>query len=166
VDPREGAGVDTTDEVAERMALTLTRYGMQRMAARVLAALLFTEEPTLTSQDLCERLHASAGAVSMAMKTLSSVSLIEQVPVPGSRRAHYRLRDDPWGVVSLMKSDLFEFMREAADDGLTAVDPDGAAARRLVEMRDFYEFLRKEIPALLEHWQAHRHEREAAREAR
>ena len=33
-------------EAAEQLALVLTDHGLQRMTARVLATLLFTEQPT------------------------------------------------------------------------------------------------------------------------
>ncbi len=73
-------------------------HGLQRMTARVLAALLFTEQPTLTMGELAEQLRASPGAISAATKMLTSVGLAERVPAPGSRRDHYRLRDDAWAV--------------------------------------------------------------------
>ena len=55
-------------------------HGMQRMTARVLATLLFTEQPTMTAGDLGERLQASSGAISGAVKMLTSVGLVERVP--------------------------------------------------------------------------------------
>ena len=106
----------------------LATHGMQRMTARVLATLLFTEQPTMTAGDLGERLRASSGAISGAVKMLTSVGLVEQVPAPASRRDHYRLRDN-------------------------AATEDGSLARqRLAQMRDFYNFLFEEIPALLDRW--------------
>jgi DNA-binding transcriptional regulator GbsR (MarR family) len=63
------------------------------MTARVLAALLFTEQPAMTAGDLGARLQASSGAISGAVKMLTSVGLVERVPAPASRRDHYRLRD-------------------------------------------------------------------------
>ncbi len=70
---------------AEELALVLTSHGLQRMTARVLAALLFTEQPSMTMSDLADRLRASTGAVSGAIKMLSSVGLVERTPAPGSR---------------------------------------------------------------------------------
>jgi hypothetical protein len=51
---------------------------MQRMTARVLATLLFTEQPAMTAGDLGERLQASSGAISGAVKMLTSVGLVER----------------------------------------------------------------------------------------
>ena len=74
---------------------------LQRMTARVLAALLFTEQPTMTMAELADQLQAaSSGAISGAVKMLTaSVGLAERVPAPASRRDHYRLRDDAWALL-------------------------------------------------------------------
>lgn len=143
-------------EAAEALALVLTSHGLQRMTSRVLAALLFTEQPTLTAGDLAVRLQASAGAISGAVKMLVSVGLVERVPAPGSRRDHYRLRDDAWAVLYTTQNEILAGLRKAAEDGI-AVSPTGSAARtRLLEMRDFYAFLLDEMPAVLDRWRAHR----------
>jgi DNA-binding MarR family transcriptional regulator len=139
-------------EAAEALALVLSGHGLQRMTSRVLAALLFTEQPTLTAGDLAARLQASAGAISAAVKMLISVGLVERVPAPGSRREHYRLRDDAWAVLYTTQNEILAGLRQAAEDGI-AVSPPGSNARsRLVEMRDFYAFLLGEMPALLDRW--------------
>ena len=68
---------------AEELALVLSSHGLQRMTARVLAALLFTEQPTMTMGELADRLLASPGAISGALKMLTSVGIVERVPAPG-----------------------------------------------------------------------------------
>lgn len=143
---------DALAEISERMALVLTDLSMQRMTARVMSAFFFAEEPALTSRDLCERLNASAGAVSMAIKTLTTLDLVVRVPVPGSRRDHYRLHEDPWAMMSSAEPAAFGALRKLAEEGLEKVDPDSEVALRLREMRDFYAFLQEEIPQVIERW--------------
>ena len=58
----------------------LSSHGLQRMTARVLASLLFTEQPTMTMGELAGQLRASTGAISGALKMLTSVGLVERVP--------------------------------------------------------------------------------------
>jgi len=137
---------------AEQLALVLTNHGLQRMTARVLAALLFTEQTTITSGELAERLQASSGAISSAIKMLTSVGLAERVPAPGSRRDHYRLRDDAWAVLFTNQNVVISAMQAAAEAGIAATGPDSIAGQRLTRMHDFYAFLLGEIPALLERW--------------
>ena len=139
-------------DVAEELALVLTTLGMQRMTARVLSALLFTEQPTMTMGELAGRLQASSGGISGALKMLTSVGLAERVPAPSSRRDHYRLRDNAWAVLFTNQNVTISAMQEAADAGIAATGPDSLARQRLTQMRDFYAFLLGEIPALLDRW--------------
>ena len=140
------------NEAAEQLALVLASHGLQRMTARVLAALLFTEQPTMTMGELADRLQASSGAISGATKMLTSVGLAERVPVPASRRDHYRLRDDAWALLFTNQNAVISAMLAAAEAGIAATGHDSLAGRRLTQMRDFYAFLLSEIPALLNRW--------------
>ncbi|WP_100523937.1 GbsR/MarR family transcriptional regulator [Mycobacteroides abscessus] len=145
------------DESAEQLALMLTTHGMQRMTARVLTALLFTEQPTMTSSDLSEQLQASSGAISTSIRMLTSVGLAERVPVPASRRDHYRLRDNAWAVLFTNQNAVLSAMQEAAAAGIAGTQKDSLACARLTQMRDFYAFLLGEIPTLLERWRQEQH---------
>ena len=137
---------------AEQLALVLSSHGLQRMTARVLAALLFTEQPTMTMGELADQLQASSGAISGAIKMLTSVGLAERVPAPASRRDHYRLRDDAWALLFTNQNAVMSAMLAAAEAGIAATGSDSLAAERLTQMRDFYAFLLGEIPALLDRW--------------
>jgi DNA-binding transcriptional regulator GbsR (MarR family) len=102
--------------------------------------------------ELADRLHASSGAVSGAIRILISVGLAERVPAPASRRDHYRLRDDAWAVFYTNQNEVIAAMRKAADAGIAATKPKSQARQRLTRMRDFYDFLLAELPALLDRW--------------
>ncbi|KUH85022.1 MarR family transcriptional regulator [Mycobacterium sp. GA-1999] len=139
-------------EAAERLALVLTDHGLQRMTARVLSTLLCTEQSAMTAGELADRLQASSGAISGAVKMLTSVGLVERVPVPASRRDHYRLRDDAWATLYTAQNDVIGAMQAAADDAIAVTGRDSTAGQRLTQMRDFYAFLMDELPALLDRW--------------
>jgi DNA-binding transcriptional regulator GbsR (MarR family) len=137
---------------AERLALTLTEGGMQRMAARTLAVFLFTDQESVTAGEIIDRLEASAGSVSSAIKSLLSVGLIERLPAPGSRREHYQLRDNAWATLFTSQNAVIQTMLQAAAAGIATTASGDPAHRRLTEMHDFYEFLLGEIPTLLDRW--------------
>lgn len=139
-------------QAAEQLAVVLSSHGLQRMTARVLATLLFTEQPSVTMGDLGETLNASAGALSGALKMLTSVGLAERVAAPGSRRDHYRLRDNAWAILFTGQNETIAAMQAAAEAGIAATDSHSPAFQRLAQMRDFYAFLMAEIPALLDRW--------------
>ncbi|MGC4885602.1 GbsR/MarR family transcriptional regulator [Micromonospora sp. DT227] len=137
---------------AEKLALTLAEGGLQRMTARVLAALLFTEQETMTAGEIAETLAISSGSVSTAIKSLGTVGLIERVPAPGSRREHFRLRDGAWATLMSGQNAMIGSMREAAEEGITVAGEGSLAGGRLTEMRDFYDYLWRELPVLIERW--------------
>ncbi|HEX4812366.1 MAG TPA: helix-turn-helix domain-containing protein [Nonomuraea sp.] len=147
---------DVQWQAAERLALALTEGGMQRMPARTLAVFLFTDAETVTMGDIADRLGVSAGSVSGAVKTLLSVGLIERLPAPGSRREHYRVRDDAWPTLFTKQNTVLRVLLEAAETGIATTAPGDPAHERLGRMRDFYQFLLSELPALLRRWQQER----------
>lgn len=138
----------------ERFALTLDAMGLQPMAARVLARFVCADAETLTSADLSGGLAVSPAAVSGAIHLLAQAGLVERVPVPGSRRQHFRLAGDTWTGAGAVKQEVFVALGQLAADGLAVVPAGGPAAARLGEMRDFYAFLAGEMPALLARWRA------------
>ena len=148
------ARLSDSSEVAERLALALNQNGMQRMIARVLAAFLFSDQESVTAAELGEQLGASAGSISGAITMLRTVGLIEPAPVPGSRRAHFRMRDDAWATMMSSQNAMVQVMQEIAEAGVASTPPGGPAARRLERMRDFYAYLFAELPALIERWRA------------
>ena len=140
-------------DAAEKLALTLSAGGgMQRSTARVLTALLYTEQDTMTAADLCAELSISSGAVSTAIKHLMPVGLIERVPAPGSRRDHYRFRAGAWAALMSQQNTMLATMRDSAQEGIDATGPDTVTARRLHEMQDFYTFMLNELVPLIERW--------------
>lgn len=138
---------------AEDLALVLASHGLQRMTARVLATLLFTEQDSMTMGDLAQQLQASSGAMSAAIKMLSSVGLVERAPAPGSRRDHYRLRDNAWATLYTNQNLVIAAIQAAAEAGIAATEPGSPARRRLTQMHGFYAFLLAEIPAILQRWE-------------
>lgn len=144
------------NEAAERLALTLSEAGLQRTTARVLAALLFAEQDTVTAGELGDWLKISPGTISVSVKALSTVGLIERVPAPGSRREHYRFRDGAWAILMSSQNEVVKAMQEAAERGIEITGVDSLAGRRLAEMHDFYSYLMAELPAVIDRWHAHR----------
>ncbi len=150
------AQLSDSSEVAERLALALNQNGLQRMIARVLAAFLFSDQESVTAAELGEQLGASAGSISGAITMLRTVGLIEPAPVPGSRRAHFRMRDDAWATMMSSQNAMVQVMQDIAVAGVASTPPGSPAARRLERMRDFYAYLFAELPAHIERWRAQR----------
>jgi DNA-binding transcriptional regulator GbsR (MarR family) len=114
--------------------------------------MLFAEQPTMTAGDLSERLRASSGAISGAIKMLTSVGLVDRVPAPASRRDHYRLRYNAWPIQYTNQNEVTSAVLKAAEAGIAATEDGSLPRQRLTQMRDFYNFLFEEMPALLDRW--------------
>jgi site-specific recombinase XerD len=65
------------------------------------------------------------------------------------------MRDDAWPTLFSTQNQVIRVMQEAADDGIAASGPNSVASRRLEDMRDFYAFMLRELPALVDRWQQH-----------
>ncbi|KAB8182994.1 MarR family transcriptional regulator [Nonomuraea phyllanthi] len=139
-------------EAAEKLALTLAQGGMQKTTARVMTALLYTRQESMTAADLCAELSISSGAVSTAVKQLIPLGLIERVPAPGSRRDHYRFRQGAWASLMSQQNAMLATMGDAAQEGLDAAGEDGITGRRLHEMKDFYAYMTEQLIPLIDSW--------------
>jgi len=154
VEPERDAAA--VDRFADRFAAALTDAGMPRMPSRVFVQLLVTDSGRLTAAELAERLHASAGAISTAVRYLIQIELAEREHIPGSRRDSYRVRADIWYTSTVRKDAMLARWAPTLAAGIAALGEDTPAGSRLAETRDFFDFLQLELPSLLERWNTHR----------
>ncbi|MCU1687357.1 MAG: MarR family transcriptional regulator [Amycolatopsis sp.] len=155
----ENRDEDAVRRYVENLGLVLSQLGMQRMAARVFAAVMVTDEGRLTAAELAEQLSVSPAAISGAVRYLEQVGLLLKEREPGERRDHYRLYDDLWYSTFLKRDRNLIVWRDAAADGIVALGADTRAGKRLTEMQDFLSYLLREIPALYERWHTEREAR-------
>lgn len=153
-EPRDGVrdvGSGPGGEFIERFAGTLADTGMPRLAARVFAALLVSDSGRMTASELSERLNASAGGISGAVRYLVQVHLIRDLREPGSRR-HVYVVDSSW-YESTVSANPF-LIRGEADlrDALAALG-DSPASDRLRETLELIRFLREESRDMLRRWE-------------
>ncbi|GAB3133959.1 MarR family transcriptional regulator [Tsukamurella serpentis] len=143
----------------ENMAASLADAGMQRMAARVFAAVLASPDGALTPSEIARRLAVSAGAVSGAVSYLEQAGMVRRSHVPGARHTVIGLGDDVWYEALTSRNAILQRWLAVADEGLEELPEDGAAAERVRVMRDFFEFMLGELPVMLERWREERERR-------
>ena len=143
-------------EPAEQAAAMMNAAGMPRMPARVMMALVASPDDGYTAADLAERLGVSAAAVSGAVRYLQSIHIIHRMPHRGDRRDRYEIRADGWHVVLTANMPLYErlaeFVDRVADENTTAP----VSVDRARDMSEFFRFLARRMPRLLEEWDAER----------
>lgn len=152
--PAQGRDEQAVARFVERFALDFNEAGFPRMAARVFVRLLVTDEGSRTAAELARSLQVSAAAVSGAVRYLIQVGLVVREREPGSRRDHYRVRDDMWYEAFAQRDEQFLSWESTLREGVSALGVETAAGSRLDETRRFFEFLRTELPKLMEKWRA------------
>jgi DNA-binding transcriptional regulator GbsR (MarR family) len=125
------------------------------MPARVFAGLLATDSGRLTAADLADLLRVSPAAISGAVRYLAQVNLASREREPGSRRDYYRVHDDVWYEAIARRDQVLARWERSLLEGIEVLGRHTAAGARMAETLAFFEFLQKELPALLQRWRAH-----------
>ncbi|HJQ45662.1 MAG TPA: MarR family transcriptional regulator [Amycolatopsis sp.] len=145
----------------EKFAVLLNNAGMARMPARVFSATLASTSGRLTASELAETLQISPAAVSGAVRYLVQVGFLQRGREPGEKRDHFAF-DLGWYEVVSQKDRAYRDLALVIDEGIEAVGADTEVGRRLLETRDFYDYLAKEMPLLLARWRGEVSRRSAA----
>ena len=148
----------------ERFASALVDAGVPRMPARVFAALQTADSGRLTSAEISELLQVSPAAISGAVRYLTQVHLIRREREPGSRRDHYAVDNEIWYEAILDRNRILMSWERSFREGMEALGPSSPAAVRLAESMAFFEFVRAELPALMDRWRKVKEELRAAGE--
>lgn len=154
------ADAQERDEAWERFVHDLSDLmvaaGTQRMAARVFAVLIASDEGRLTAGEIAEQLRASPAAVSGAVRYLEQASLVRRTRPMGSRRDVIALMDDLWYEAFVDRTPLLLAWGALMAQGAHALGEDTPAGRRLSLSADFFAFMARRFPDLLEEWRAER----------
>lgn len=136
----------------------LVTAGIGRMPALVFAALIASEEGSLTAAELADRLRVSPAAVSGAVRYLIGVQMVEKRRPIGTRRDEYWLQDDNWYEMVMHRDTLLLSWAAQMREGIATVGPDSAAGRRMAVTAAFFDFLYDEMRSLMGRWQLRRSE--------
>ncbi|WP_406151891.1 GbsR/MarR family transcriptional regulator [Streptomyces sp. NBC_01012] len=151
-----GRDEDAVARFVERFAAEMTEAGMQRMAARVFAALLADDDASMTSADLGRQLRISPAAVSGAITYLTQVSMVGRERDPGSRRDRYRLHDEIWYATFANRDQVLTRWERTLRDGARSLGEDTPAGERLAETAEFFAFMQAEMVGVLARWRESR----------
>lgn len=155
--PESATLSDAASIFVEDFSESWGQMGAPRVEARVLALLLITEEPLLSSAQLGELLQASAGAVSVAVRTLTAQGFIKRRVIPGDRNHYFHAEEDVWASFLQKERDYLPQMRRALLLGLEALPPTAEAARkRLTIAIDYHSWIAQRQLDLAREWAEHR----------
>ena len=138
----------------EEFGLLFGQFGLSRMLGRVLGVLMISDPPERSAEGLAEELGASRGSISQTTRSLIQMSLVQRWSRPGERRDYFRIKPGAWHEIMRREMEALGSFRKTAERGLELLDSENPEARRsLEEMRDFYAYWEKEMPAVLERWE-------------
>ena len=143
----------------EDMGDLMDEHGMPHMAGRVIGALLVSDPPHRSLDELAEELQASKGAISMSTQLLIRLGIIEKISIPGERRRYYRVQPGIWSELFLRRDEHVDRHRHVAEAGLALLADKPIEARmRLLEMLVFFDFIAQELPGFEKRWSERRGE--------
>jgi len=148
---------DTKLRLIEEMGVLHEQGGMQPAAARILSLLLVSDKTELSFDEIYETLHISKSAASNALNFLLSTDRVEYMTNPGERRRYFRckLQSLKDGVQkSLSGLDAFNTVLKKVLDQRPVGTREFNA--KLQETTEFLDFLKEELPALFQKWEARR----------
>ena len=138
----------------EEFGLLFGQFGLSRMLGRVLGVLMISDPPERSAEELAGAVGASRGSISQATRSLIQMGLVQRWSRPGERRDYFRVKPDAWHGIMRREMEALGAFRAVAERGLALLDSEDPDARRgLEEMRDFYAYWEREMPAVLERWE-------------
>lgn len=139
----------------EEAAVALAGMGFAPAHGKLLAWLLICDPPQQTSAEMARALGLSKGSVSIGIRLLEANDLVRRVAALGRRGVAYELAPD--AMTRPMRGDESRVLRELMERGVALLGGPGASrAARVEYARDFYAFMERETPKLIERFRAER----------
>jgi len=145
---------EQVSQFVERFAGVLANSGVPSMSARVMGRMLVSPTGTMTASELAEALKISQPAVSGAVRQLLQVSFISRERLPGSRKDHYRIRDDVFAAILERRNNALGEWESTSRSGADLFGHDSPAGRRLLEAADFFAFVHEDMNQMIKNWRA------------
>ncbi|MFD6418095.1 helix-turn-helix domain-containing protein [Streptomyces sp. NPDC060194] len=128
----------------ERFTTVMEQSGLPRSMARVMVALLLTDDGSLTAADLAQRLDVSPATVSKAITFLESQTLVRRTPGE-SRRERYTVDQDLWYQSMIASVQALVQQVDIAREGVTVLGPTTPAAVRLENVARFLDYVAESL---------------------
>ena len=143
---------------AEEAGVVLSGMGLPQAYGKLLGWLLICTPAAQSGAEMAAALGLSKGSVSAGLRTLEAGGLVRRVAMPGRRGTFFEMTPD--AIMRAAGSEKFTHFRQLMDRGLAVMGgEDAPGAERLRTTRDFYAFLEREVPLLIERFRTERKER-------
>jgi len=141
-------------QFVEEAGMAFEETGLPRMAGRIFGWLLIADPPHQSPDQLATALLASKGSISSITRLLIQTGLIERLSLPGVRHDYFRVSENACRkMVGHGIEDEIRMMHRLACHGLEVLGNEKRTLKWLKEMKAWYGFLERELPALLKRWE-------------
>jgi DNA-binding transcriptional regulator GbsR (MarR family) len=150
----------TTDFI-DRMGLALESDGLPRIAGRIFALLLLSED-CRSLDELAAELRVSKGSVSTNARLLEQRGVLERNSRPSDRRDYYRVPPDLFSQTMAQRLARWQRFHEAIGEARTSLPiRSRKVLHRLEEYQAAYAFMSEVIQEGLARWRDKREHRPA-----
>jgi len=151
-EPTPQPSPEEVSQFVERFAGVLANSGVPSMSARVVGRMLVSPTGTMTASELAESLQISQPAVSGAVRQLLQVAFISRERLPGSRKDHYRIRDDVFAAILERRNNALSEWEASTRAGADLFGHDTPVGRRLSEAAEFFDFIHQDLDKMITNW--------------
>jgi DNA-binding transcriptional regulator GbsR (MarR family) len=137
----------------EEVGLFYERFGLTKMAGRILGFLMASEKDLLTFEEMMEQLQASKGSISGNINFLLKNNLIEKVMITGDRRSYYRfVSTNLLDAIDAKMQDARAIKSIFQKANKMNRNTKSEKYRSIEELVDYYSFLEEELPKIKMRW--------------
>ncbi|MBN2667667.1 MAG: hypothetical protein JXR60_00430 [Bacteroidales bacterium] len=142
------------EKYIEEVGIFYEKYGLPKMAGRILGCLISSETDNNSFENLRDILKASKGSISGNINLLLNQNMIEKHTISGDRKSYYRIAMNSLENIMEAKTKSVTEFRIILEKGLN-INPNQNSLNfnNISDILDYYNFLEIEIPLLRVKWE-------------
>lgn len=143
----------TKEAYIEDVGLFYEKYGLPKMAGRILGCLMVFDWKHYTFNYIQDQLKASKGSISSDLNLLLRHGMIEKKMITCDRKSYYRIAINSLEKLLDAKIESITAYKELLQQGVSLnSDQNVEKVMKIQEIIDYYEFLEMELPLLRLKW--------------
>ncbi len=138
----------------EETGILFEQMGLTRMSGRILGYLMISDKEEVSFDEMTKVLQASKSSISTNLKALAQIEFIKPLTKPGDRKTYYMLSPDmDWSRLFEKRLHTLRQLSELFNKGLELrVNKQDKPAEWLHGAQEFYEWVGREFPEMLNRW--------------
>lgn len=141
------------EEYIEEVGLFYEKYGLPKMAGRILGCLMISEAASCSFVHLQEQLRASKGSISGNIKLLVNQGIVDKFMITGDRKSYYRISMNSLEQLIDAKLKSVTTYKELLEKALELTpEKNGENSNKIKDIIEYYQFMETELPLLRIKW--------------